>query len=145
MQLSASSSYIFFSPNESLSKWLVLHLTHLFPGCRRVLLEPDERTAGAADPVPVPAGHPAAGSGLLRLAGGHHLGDHKQHLQGRLPHPGGPQREGAVLQAHHQPQPFSFLHFFTRHRQNSIINKKKLSRKKDQKKRRDYAAYSLCK
>ena len=104
----------FFFPNESLSKWLVLHLTHLFPGCRRVLLEPDERTAGAADPVPVPAGHPAAGGGLLRLAGsGHHLGDHKQHLEGRLPHPGGPQREGTVQYCRHTTNPNPSSHSFT--------------------------------
>lgn len=55
------------------------------------MLEQDEREAGAEDQVPVPAGHTAAGGGLLRLAGGHHLGDHQQHLQGRLAHSGSSQ------------------------------------------------------
>jgi hypothetical protein len=73
------------------------------------LLEQDERAAGAEDPVPVPAGHPAAGGWLLRLAGGHHLGDHQQHLQGRLPHPGGPQREGKLLLQY----PSAKIHFPT--------------------------------
>ena len=63
---------------------------------RGVLLEPDEREAGAPDQAPVPGGHPAAGGGLLRLAGGHHLGDHQQHLQGRLAQPVGAQREGTT-------------------------------------------------
>jgi hypothetical protein len=62
---------------------------------RRLLLEPDEREAGAADQVPVPAGHAAAGARLLRLRRcRRHRGDRRRHLQGRGRHTGGPRREG---------------------------------------------------
>lgn len=110
MQLSANSSYIF--PNKSLSKWLVLHhLTHASV-CWCVMLQ--KGTAGAGR-----ASGRCCGSGTCTCRPS--CGRRRASSTRRRPPPrrsstasprtpptsrrSSARRYGAVLQAHHQPQP----------------------------------------